>query len=172
MRTIIESCAQASRLDAPDLVTQRTPVDATALLHELRAQLHDKHPAGARIALQLPDPMPLCQTDRPMLAVVLGNLMDNALKYGVGDVTVTAHAQPRGLQAGLQFSVRNAAGALGRPDPAHIFEKYHRGRAAMRLAGSGLGLYLSSVISKRLGGELAYRAGDASDVCFDLWLPV
>jgi len=171
MRAIIENCAQAGQLDAPGHAPQRAPVDATALLHELCAQLHAKHPAGARIALQLPDPLPPCQTDRPLLAVVLGNLMDNALKYGAGDVTVTAQARPRGPQAGLHFSVRNAAGALGRPDPAHLFEKYHRGRAAMRLAGSGLGLYLSQVIAKRLGGELVYRAGDAAEVRFDLWLP-
>lgn len=171
MRAIIENCAQAGQLNAPGHVAQRATVDVTSLLHELREQLHAKHPAGSRIALQLPDPLPPCQTDQLMLAVILGNLMDNALKYGAGDVIVTAQAHPRGPQAGLHFSVWNAAGALGRPDPAHLFEKYHRGRAAMRLSGSGLGLYLSSVIAKRLGGELVYRAGDAPEVCFELWLP-
>jgi signal transduction histidine kinase len=171
MRAIIENCAQVSQLDAPGHAPQRVTVDATALLHELSAQLHAKHPTGARIALQLPDRLPTCQTDRPMLGVILGNLMDNALKYGAGSVTVTAHAQPRGPQAGLQFSVRNPAGAMGRPDPAHLFEKYHRGRAAMRQAGSGLGLYLSLLTAKRLGGDLVYRAGEATEVCFELWLP-
>jgi signal transduction histidine kinase len=170
MRGIIENCALAGQLDAPGHAPQRTSVDATALLHELRAQLQAKDPTGAHIALRLPDPLPPCQTDRIMLAVILGNLMSNALKYGAGSVTVTAQVQPRGPQAGLQFSVNNAAGAMGRPDPAHLFEKYHRGRAAMRQAGSGLGLYLSALTAKRLGGELVYRA-EATEVCFELWLP-
>ena len=170
MRSIIDNCALAGQLDGHGPALQRAAVDVSALLNELRAQLHDKHPASARITLELADPLPPCQTDRPLLAVILGNLMDNALKYGAGGATVAACAQPRGPQAGLQFSVRNAAGAMGRPDPAHLFEKYQRGRAAMRQPGSGLGLYLSALTARRLGGELSYRA-EAAEVCFELWLP-
>ena len=171
MRAIIENCARAVRLDAPGQLVQRTTVDVEVLLQELRTQLQAKYPTGAHIALHLPNPLTPCQIDRSMLAVILGNLMENALKYGVGNVTVTAQEKQRGVQAGLQFSVRNAEGAMGRPDPAHLFEKYHRGRAAMRQSGSGLGLYLSSQTAQLLGGELVYRADEISDVIFDLWVP-
>ncbi len=170
MRGIIENCALAGRLDGPGQVPQCAAVDVAALLDELCAQLQDKYPTREHIALRLPDPLQPCQTDRPLLAVILGNLLDNALKYGEGSVTVAAQAKPRGPQAGLQLSVRNAAGAMGRPDPAHLFEKYHRGRSAMRQAGSGLGLYLSALTAKRLGGELVYLS-EATEVCFELWLP-
>jgi signal transduction histidine kinase len=52
-----------------------------------------------------------------------------------------------------------------------MFKKYWRGAGATRHAGSGLGLYLSSLIAHRLGGELRYQS-EMTDVRFVLWLPI
>ena len=79
--------------------------------------------------------------------------------------------QIRGALAGLQLSVMNTAGDAGIPDAEHVFKKYWRGPGATRCAGSGLGLYLSSLIANRLGGELRYRP-ENSTVRFELWLPI
>jgi signal transduction histidine kinase len=67
--------------------------------------------------------------------------------------------------------VSNAPGDAGRPDPEQLFKKYWRGAGATRHAGSGLGLYLSSLIARRLGGELRYQP-EMTDVRFVLWLPI
>ena len=169
MRAIIERVSLAHRLDGHSPIPLRKVVDVTALLRELRESLNDDDQTEPRIALRLEGLLP-CQTDRQLLAMVLSNLMDNALKYGTGQVTVAGCAQHRGHLPGLLLTVSNAAGPSGRPDPAHLFEKYHRGQAAMSKPGTGLGLYLSALMTQRLGGELRHLP-EADDVRFELWLP-
>ena len=172
MRDIIQRCALSGELDAPERPLQRSAVDVPALLQELCDGFRADRPTSPPIALDLDAGLPPCLTDRQLLAVILGNLMDNALKYGAqgGSVTVAASAQQRGPRAGLLLSVSNPPGPAGRPDPAQLFKKYQRGRAAMGQPGSGLGLYLSALVAARLGGELDHPAGTA-DVRFVLWLP-
>ena len=169
MRNIIKRCAISGELEVAEPVLQVAPVDVRALLLELRQQLQ----AGASVKLNTDAALPDCATDRQLLGVILSNLLDNALKYRAeaGIVEVTASPQSRGALPGLQLSVSNAPGDAGRPDPEQLFKKYWRGAGATRHAGSGLGLYLSSLIARRLGGELRYQP-EIAHVRFVLWLPI
>ena len=169
MRDIIKRCAISGELEVAEPVLQVAPVDVRALLQELRHQL----PAGASVKLNTDAALPDCATDRQLLGVILSNLLDNALKYRAeaGVVEVTAGPMLRGALPGLQLSVSNAPGDAGRPDPEQLFKKYWRGAGATRHAGSGLGLYLSSLIARRLGGELRYQP-EMTHVRFVLWLPI
>jgi signal transduction histidine kinase len=169
MRDIIRRCSLSGAIEAADPALQVSGVNIPNLLHELRDQM----PAGAGIALTMEAALPDCATDRQLLAVILGNLFDNALKYraDASIVEVTAGPQSRDGLTGLQVSISNKPGDAGRPDPEHLFKKYWRGPFATHSAGSGLGLYLSSLIAHRLGGELRYQP-ETSDVRFVLWLPI
>jgi signal transduction histidine kinase len=138
-------------------------------LQELCRQLPD----DAAIVLNTQADLPDCLTDRKLLGIVLFNLLDNAIKYRATDsaIEVAVSLQPEGERVGLQVSVSNMAGLAGWPDAERVFKKYWRGAAATRWAGSGLGLYLSGLIAKRLGGDLRYRP-DETHVRFELWLPI
>jgi signal transduction histidine kinase len=169
MRDIIRRCSLNGAFESNESAPQRAPVNVQTLLQDLHKQM----PEGAHIVLSADADLPECATDRQLLEVILSNLLDNALKYRAqaSVVEVSAQAQPRGQQAGLQVSVSNTSGDAGRPDPELVFKKYWRGPGATRFAGSGLGLYLSAQIAQRLGGELRYQP-QHSQVRFDLWLPV
>jgi two-component system sensor histidine kinase MprB len=71
----------------------------------------------------------------------------------------------------VALRVTNAVGPAGRPDAAHVFDKYHRGARARHRSGSGLGLYLSQRLTSRLGGALSLCAPEGDEVAFELWLP-
>ena len=168
MRDIIRRCSQSGEFEASDAALQIEAVNVRALLQEL----FDQMPTQAEVVLNAGADMPACPTDRKLLGVILGNLLDNALKYGApaGAIKVAASPQRRGGLGGLQLSVSNLPGPAGKPDATRVFTKYWRGPASTRCAGSGLGLYLSALLAKRLGGELRYQPEDAN-VRFELWLP-
>ena len=169
MRDIIRRCSQSSALEAEASAPQICAVNVPALLESICEQMPDR----AHIHLSAPAGIPFCPSDPKLLGIILGNLLDNALKYRATDSTIDVSVQSdmRGEVAGLRLSVSNDAGPAGKPDPDKVFRKYWRGPEATRYAGSGLGLYLSARIADHLKGELNYRSADTK-VRFELWLPL
>ena len=168
LRDIIRRCALSGEIEANKAAVQIKPIELQTLLKEMC----DQTQRGDSIRLAVDVFLPRCNTDGQLLRVVIGNLIDNALKYRAADslVDVRATTELRGDKLGLQVCVSNAPGDAGRPDPEMVFKKYWRGPGATRSAGTGLGLYLSSLIASRLGGELRY-CFEAPHVRFVLWLP-
>lgn len=168
---IVERCAMVSQIDEQADTVQSAPCHLGELLSEVLAQ----QPAAQRVSLQLA-PQALAaslHSDPLLLRTVLGNLIDNALKYSPPTSTVHIHlalATP-GAHNGLRLQIENAAGAAGTPDPAQVFHKYYRAPGAHRQSGSGLGLYIVKALVERLGGTIACRP-QAGLVVFNLWLPL
>jgi signal transduction histidine kinase len=169
MRDIIHHCALSAEVEAGSTTPSHAPENVAALIREWCQQ----HKEGAEIRFTDEHAPEICNTDRQLLSVVVGNLIENALKYRAEgtEVEVSVAPHPQGARDGLQITVSNRIGEAGAPDPDKVFTKYWRGPGAARLAGSGLGLYLSFLIAGRLGGDLRYGL-DTPYVRFVLWLPV
>jgi signal transduction histidine kinase len=107
-----------------------------------------------------------------MLAIVLGNLLDNACKYSPPTSRIRVHLEPQTIagQRGLLWIISNPPGVAGLPDPDHIFQKYYRGTQARRVSGSGLGLFLVKAILELMNGKISYDA-TSGDANFHVWLP-
>jgi two-component system, sensor histidine kinase LadS len=112
------------------------------------------------------------QTDPQMLSIVLGNLLDNACKYGEPNsrIQVSLNSVQENEQAGWLWVVTNAAGPAGLPHAERLFEKYYRSPQARRLSGSGLGLFLVRGLLELMHGRVDYATrGDRA--VFSVWVP-
>lgn len=167
MNQVIERCLQVERLADGQLVLQRTAVD---LCEELR-QLNIQSVRPERLQLVMP-PALLVHTDANLLRVVLGNLLDNALKYSPphSEITILIALNACGKRDGAQISIQNLPRMAGWPDATQVFQKYYRSPSAHHQTGSGLGLYLVHSMAQLLGGELRY-APTTTHINFTLWLP-
>ena len=167
---IVERCAMVSLVESTASHVAWVPCRVDELLHELLAQ----QPAAHRVACQVADGegVATVQSDALLLRTVLGNLLDNALKYSPPDSTVRIGVAlgAQGARKGVCIEIENTAGAAGVPDPARIFEKYYRAPGAQQQSGSGLGLYIVKALVQQLGGSIdcQQRAGV---IIFKLWLP-
>jgi signal transduction histidine kinase len=101
--------------------------------------------------------------DRLRLEQALGNLVDNALRYGGGEVLLTA-AQANG---GVELHVRDAGPGFPPEFLEQAFERFTRADQARSRGGSGLGLSIVRVIAEAHGGT-AHAAN--SDPGADVWL--
>ena len=109
---------------------------------------------------------------REDLEEMLGNLLDNALRYSPpgSPVTLAVRLAEHAQRSGIRIGVSNQPGRAGRPDPDRLFDRHYRAPGASHLAGSGLGLYIARGIVQLLGGEIVYRA-EPDIIQFEVWLP-
>jgi signal transduction histidine kinase len=103
--------------------------------------------------------------DGERIRQALGNLVDNALTYGTGEVRLSA----RRVDGTVELHVEDHG--PGFPDAfiAHAFERFTRGDAARSRGGTGLGLAIVDAIARGHGGSAhARNTDDGSDVWLKL----
>jgi signal transduction histidine kinase len=163
----------SARLDAAGYVPQLRAVDAVRAIRDTldrrRLVLKDR---GARLTLELPARL-LAYCDAEALDVVLGNLVDNALKYasGVPSLTIAAWAE----DDRMSVTVSDGGAGFAPEEATHLFEKFHRTASGERLApkGTGLGLYIARGLVRACDGELSARSeGEGRGATFTLVLPL
>jgi two-component system, OmpR family, sensor kinase len=116
--------------------------------------------AGRSIAIESLDLELRCDPIR--IGQALGNLIDNSLRYGAGDITLTA----RKRVSVIELHVRDDGGGFPAAFLPRAFERFSRADHSRSGPGSGLGLAIVQAIARAHGGDanVANRAGGGSDV--------
>lgn len=168
MNSVIERCVHTGQLADQGLQPDWQVVDPVGLTRSCIQSCR----SPAQVDLLAPEADGMLKTDAQMLSIVLGNLMDNACKYGAPDqrIQLTLASSMLNGQTGWLWQVRNAAGPAGLPDAQRLFEKYYRSPRARRMSGSGLGLFLVKGLLNLMQGSIRYEAQDGYAV-FSFWLP-
>ena len=104
------------------------------------------------------------------LALILDNLIENALKYSPRGSTVEI-AWARDGREGV-LAVTNEGGPLSEEDRAQAFERFHRGKGAPRDGGTGLGLPIVAALARRSGGGTAALRNAGSGVVAEVTFPL
>ena len=150
MDTVIERCVQVDSLDQKKITPKSQELNMGDVLQNIVRHTTD----ASRIKLQFNAPSMLVKTDPDLFAVIVTNLIDNALKYSAPDSPIIMQATLD--RAGFFIlSVKNVVGAAGIPDSASVFSRYYRGEHAHFLPGTGLGLYLVKCICDMLDAHVS-----------------
>jgi len=168
MNQVIERCVHTGQLADQGLQAVAQTVSPT----ELTRACIQACRSPERVNFAEPASHASVETDAQMLSIVLGNLLDNACKYGAAqtpiEVTLTPAVQGDG--PGWLWQVSNQVGLAGLPDADRLFEKYYRSPQARRLSGSGLGLFLVKGLLDLMHGSITYSVQDDRAV-FSFWVP-
>lgn len=82
---------------------------------------------------------------------VLQNVMENAVKYGDGEIISISFSEEDEC---ILVTVTNSGCTISDIDLPHIFESFWRGSNAENVKGSGLGLYICRQLMRKMNGEI------------------
>lgn len=82
---------------------------------------------------------------------VLQNIMENAIKYGVGNSISLSFSDEEDCRI---ITVKNSGCTLEESELTHIFDSFYRGSNVGSKAGNGLGLYICRQLSRAMGGDV------------------
>lgn len=89
--------------------------------------------------------------DTSRAAEVVQNIIENAIKYGDGDIISIDITEEDGC---ILVAVRNSGNNLPETELPHIFDSFWRGSNAESNKGSGLGLYICRQLMHKMNGEI------------------
>ncbi|OYV73690.1 MAG: hypothetical protein B7Z72_01945 [Gemmatimonadetes bacterium 21-71-4] len=100
---------------------------------------------------------------------ILGNLVENALRYAPGDSTVDLTVTREGDT--LRFSVSDRGPGVPASEVHQIFEPFYRPPTAANDGGAGLGLSIAQRLAHSQGGAVQYAPRLGGGSVFSLVLP-
>jgi two-component system, OmpR family, sensor histidine kinase VicK len=136
--------------------------------------VHRHHTAVSdrRFHLSVPDEPRTVEGDRDRLEQVLGNLLENAIKYSPDGSEIFVNVEDRGDS--VITSVCDRGIGIPADELTQVFERFHRGRqvSSTNYGGLGLGLYITKQIVERHGGSIWVESAEGLGTTFHFSLPV
>lgn len=172
---LVEDLRLLSLADAGELALNRRPCPPAELLERavslqtIRAQTQ-----GVTLTLDTAPDLPLVNVDPDRLAQVLGNLLDNALRYTPAGGRVTCRATVASSSAAVLFAIADTGPGLAPADLPHVFERFYRADPSRHRDsnGSGLGLAIARSLVEAHGGRIWAETAPGAGAQFFVELPL
>ena len=174
---MVEHTLQLAAIESGQKEYQLEALDVSEILDEVLA---DAKPLvdQAGFALERIDgkKLPAVRGDEVALRQCLGNLINNAVKYGQPGqwVGLDAEVAEKSDRSELQIQVQDRGHGIPPEELNSIFAPYYRGQTdgKARIPGSGLGLKLAREMVRGMGGELTVESEIGHGSTFTVHLPL
>ncbi|HEX5505194.1 MAG TPA: ATP-binding protein [Thermomicrobiales bacterium] len=165
---LVGQLLDVSRLEAEHLALDPVATDLAGLVRDVAAGAQLGTTAHT-IRVASPDEL-VAVVDPLRIEQLLSNLLSNAIKYSPNGGPIDVELA-RPAPDSLRLSVRDRGIGVPAAQQARLFERYYRGRPGDRVAGLGLGLYISRQIATMHGGEIALESPEDGGSRFVVTLP-
>lgn len=168
MSRLMTDIVDHTRLETNALTLTMGPLELGGLVAESIGQYD--HAVKSRIAYDRPAAAVRVLGDTDRLEQIVGNLLDNALKYSAPDAQVEVWLAIFGEEAQLRVVDQGVGVADDERD--RLFAPYYRSTRTVGIAGTGLGLNISRRLAERHSGRLWLETSSAKGSVFVLALPL
>jgi two-component system sensor histidine kinase KdpD len=169
LNRVVGNLLDMSRLEAGVVGVRRQLADVQDVvgtaLEQLGGVARDR-----QIRVQIEPNLPLVNIDPVLIAQVLVNLLDNALKYSPADQPVEVRAQRAGEQ--LRIDVEDRGIGIAAAELERIFERFYRSPHTGPVKGVGLGLSICKRFVEVHGGAIMAASVEHSGTTVTCLLPL
>lgn len=160
---LITELLDAARIEAGRLALRREGVHVPELVAHVLTSAGSGD--GLIGALDAEDDVPMIWADRDRLLQVFTNLVENAIRHGLGLRRVSIAAEGEGVR----IDVLDEGPGIAAEDRPRVFSRFWRSGPG---AGSGLGMYIVAGIVDEHGGSISIEDGNERGATVRVWLPV
>jgi len=151
MTLMADNVLQMARLSQPQLHLKKQWESIEEVLGTAVGRMRRRW-SGARIKLAVAAGLPPVQAEAALLAQVIANLVDNAVRHGGAEPQVALQAGRS--REGIFIAVRDHGPGVPQEQLNALFERYRHGRAIGDAGGAGLGLAICKLIVEAHGGRI------------------
>jgi two-component system sensor histidine kinase KdpD len=151
MNRFVGNLLEITRLEAGVLKIKKELYELQDLLGSCLGSLETRL-KGRKIKIQIPPDLPLIPMDSVLMAQVLMNLLENALKYSPPDGMIEVSG--RMGKDGVEVEVMDQGPGIPPDHLSQIFNKFSRLKRSQDVSGTGLGLAISKGIVEAHEGTI------------------
>jgi len=127
---------------------------------------------GIKLEVQLEAGIPSVYADEKRLNQIIGNLLDNAIKFSSGGSAVRISAECAD-ENNIQILIHNGGAGIPPEEVEHLFEPFFQGDIGRRIKqGMGLGLAIAHQLTHAHGGNLELKNHPEGGTLAILTLPM
>lgn len=169
LRRLMGEAIHLARIEAKRFKLERQAVPVDSLIREAVDALGQRaltHP----IQVEIEGSVPMVMADPELIAELIKQLLDNALKYSpAGKPIVISAAEENGL---VSIIVRDEGQGLTELEQRRIFDKFYRARRDHAgVQGTGMGLSIAREIAEAHGGSVLVESQLGRGSRFTVTLP-
>ncbi|RFP91044.1 response regulator [Rhodobacteraceae bacterium 63075] len=174
---IINDILDFSKLDAGKSVICAVDFDLLACVEGALSILRPKAVEnGIYLDLDCAGPLPeRLHGDDGRIRQILINIVGNAIKFThKGGVTLRLSSEPRQDGALLTFEVIDTGIGIAPDRLSTIFDEFNQadGEVTRKYGGTGLGLTISRILAREMGGDITIRSTEGEGSHFTITLPL
>jgi signal transduction histidine kinase len=171
MSHTIDTMLAISRIEAGKISPIPSELKVGAFLNEMRVNMRGMYEERRQtFSLDCPSNL-LIRTDADILEEIVSNLYSNAIKYTPPGGSISVRAEKAG--DGARIEVTDDGYGIPTHQQDRIFSKFFRADniAAADTSGTGLGLYLVSLLAKILRASISFHSAEGRGTTFTLVVP-
>ncbi|MCM1365289.1 MAG: HAMP domain-containing histidine kinase [Faecalibacterium sp.] len=163
LKQLTEELFRYSVIVATNDDLQLEPVEINGILEESIAAFYQAlNERGIDPLINIPESKVVCNADRSALTRIFSNLLNNAIKYSDGDLTIT-------LSESGEITFSNKAHLLDKVQTEKLFDRFYTVETARK--STGLGLSIARTLVEQMGGTItADYTDDVLSICVKLKL--
>jgi PAS domain S-box-containing protein len=173
MNNVVKNVILVASLEADTLQTDLAAQDVRRTIDEVIAPMRKAFERkGLTLIVNTPENLPPVSADREQLAIMLGQVIDNARRYTrQGEVVITAHQRDDGM---VQIDVSDTGPGIPADQMHRLFTtrffRVEGNNSPER--GSGLGLVITRQLVERHGGKVWAHSDVGRGSTFSIALPI